>query len=134
MKTTTVRCLGCRTDLSLKVCESAAGFYLGHYCNSCGPHDRQTGYFPLPAQAEALLRLTVAQVETGLLCCPVCGDTDCLGDCCYVEPQERACEFCGSCHQDCADYRAMQAEDDRLDWQAYDQRMVQGEYCDPFAG
>jgi hypothetical protein len=54
----TITCT-CGEDLPLKVCQSAAGFYLGHVCNKCGPYSRETGYFPTREIAEAELKKEV---------------------------------------------------------------------------
>ncbi len=35
----------CGAQLPLQVCQSAAGYYLGHWCNECGPYSRETGYY-----------------------------------------------------------------------------------------
>ena len=39
------------TQLPLKVCQSAAGYYLGYNCPVCGPYSRETGYFETEAEA-----------------------------------------------------------------------------------
>ena len=31
-------CVDCKSKLPLKVCMSAAGYYLGYFCNCCGPY------------------------------------------------------------------------------------------------
>ena len=38
-------CADCGTKMPLQVCESAAGYYLGYWCDECGPRSRETGYF-----------------------------------------------------------------------------------------
>jgi hypothetical protein len=40
-----IACEDCGTHLSLQVCKSNAGYYLGYYCDCCGPYSRETGYF-----------------------------------------------------------------------------------------
>jgi hypothetical protein len=45
------KCCECKTVMPLEILSSAAGFYIGHYCPKCGPHDRKSGYFPDKAQA-----------------------------------------------------------------------------------
>jgi hypothetical protein len=35
----------CGAELELQVCESAAGHYLGYWCDRCGPWSRETGYY-----------------------------------------------------------------------------------------
>lgn len=46
----------CGAELPLKVCQSAAGYYLGYFCNRCGPYSRESGYFGTPEEAEAALK------------------------------------------------------------------------------
>jgi hypothetical protein len=41
--------------LPLRVLHSAAGWYLGTLCESCGPWARKSGYFGSEAEAEAAL-------------------------------------------------------------------------------
>ena len=48
-------CDSCQRKLELQVCESAAGFYLGYVCPSCGPWSRETGYYGNREEAEAEL-------------------------------------------------------------------------------
>jgi len=45
----------CGKTLVLQVCRSAAGFYLGYICASCGPISRETGYYATRKIAEANL-------------------------------------------------------------------------------
>ncbi len=49
-----VKCI-CGKHLSLKVCQSAAGYYLGYFCDECGPYSRETGYFRNYIDAQRLL-------------------------------------------------------------------------------
>jgi len=44
----------CGTILALKVLKSAAGYYLGYCCPSCGPYDRISAYYG-KEEAESLL-------------------------------------------------------------------------------
>jgi hypothetical protein len=46
------RCSGCGAKLILKVCQSAAGYYLGHQCNFCGPYSRETHYIQSHEEAK----------------------------------------------------------------------------------
>ncbi len=39
------QCTECRDVLTLQVCRSPAGYYLGYICPNCGPYSRETGYF-----------------------------------------------------------------------------------------
>lgn len=59
MKNTTIPCQCCRQSLNLKVCESNGGFYLGHFCDHCGPHDRLSDYFGTRIEAETVLSLVL---------------------------------------------------------------------------
>ncbi len=36
---------GCTSVLPLKVCSSAAGYYIGRWCDKCGPYERVSDYF-----------------------------------------------------------------------------------------
>lgn len=47
-------CPDCNRELKLQVCKSAAGYYLGTYCN-CGPYSRESGYFDTEAEAKEAL-------------------------------------------------------------------------------
>jgi hypothetical protein len=38
-------CFDCRSEMTIKVCTSAAGHYLGFICPKCGPYSRESGYF-----------------------------------------------------------------------------------------
>jgi len=48
-------CLKCNTTLALKVLHSNAGYYLGTFCNNCGPHSRESDYFKTREQANTAL-------------------------------------------------------------------------------
>lgn len=41
----------CGADLRLDVLQSAAGFYLGYFCDRCGPWSRETDYYSSRASA-----------------------------------------------------------------------------------
>jgi len=45
----------CGADMPLRVCSSAAGFFLGYFCPKCGPWSRETTYFRTFSDAEKLL-------------------------------------------------------------------------------
>ena len=47
-------CQGCCELLELKVCQSAAGYYLGTWC-LCGPFSRESGYYPSEKAAQDAL-------------------------------------------------------------------------------
>jgi hypothetical protein len=44
-------------NIPVKVCRSAAGFYIGQFCDGCGPYSRLTGYFGSREVAEEILRI-----------------------------------------------------------------------------
>lgn len=48
-------CDECGIELKLEVCRSAAGHYLGTWCN-CGPYSRESGYFASRKEAEEALK------------------------------------------------------------------------------
>ena len=49
-------CTNCHSELPLRVCRSAAGYYVGRFCDNCGPHGRDSGYFADEVEAtDALL-------------------------------------------------------------------------------
>ena len=45
----------CGAPIPLKVCMSGAGYYLGSWCDNCGPYSRESGYFPTRELAEKAL-------------------------------------------------------------------------------
>jgi hypothetical protein len=49
------KCPDCGVKLELRVCHSAAGYYLGTQCN-CGPYSRESGYYKTQEEAAAALR------------------------------------------------------------------------------
>ena len=38
-------CSDCGKVLSLKICHSNAGYYIGYWCDECGPYSRESEYF-----------------------------------------------------------------------------------------
>lgn len=50
-----IKCEDCGATLPLQVCHSAAGYYLGYYCNQCGPYSRETDYFVTSKEANTEL-------------------------------------------------------------------------------
>lgn len=54
--TGTITCDLCGAELPLKVCQSGAGYYLGHFCNQCGPYSRESGYFRTREEAKRALQ------------------------------------------------------------------------------
>jgi hypothetical protein len=49
------KCNDCGVELKLAVHKSAAGFYLGTWCN-CGPYSRESGYYDTREEAEKALK------------------------------------------------------------------------------
>lgn len=50
------KCDDCGVELKLQVLRSAAGYYIGTWCN-CGPYSRASDYFPTQEAAAAELAL-----------------------------------------------------------------------------
>jgi hypothetical protein len=48
-------CMDCGEFLPLKVCMSAAGYYVGTWCDNCGPYSRESGYYRTEELAQAAL-------------------------------------------------------------------------------
>ena len=48
-------CLECGTELTIQVCHSAAGYYIGYWCNMDGPHSRESGYYKTTGEAQTAL-------------------------------------------------------------------------------
>lgn len=57
----------CGERLSFKVCKSAAGFYLGYFCNNCGPWSRESEYFSTFADADNFLKSLQEEGDTSKL-------------------------------------------------------------------
>ena len=55
LKVTSAVCLQCGTEMPVKVCRSAAGFYIGFFCPHCGPYSHESGYFAVREEAEQAL-------------------------------------------------------------------------------
>jgi hypothetical protein len=49
------RCSGCGVVPELQVCKSAAGYYIGTYCE-CGPYSRESCYYGSEEDAEEELK------------------------------------------------------------------------------
>ena len=49
------KCLDCDKELEVQVCQSAAGFYIGYWCNEDGPHSRESGYYKSAKGAQEAL-------------------------------------------------------------------------------
>ena len=48
-------CMDCGAELPFRVCQSAAGYYIGTWCNHCGPYSRESNYFRTQKEAELIL-------------------------------------------------------------------------------
>ena len=48
-------CPDCEQPVLIGVYHSAAGYYVGSYCN-CGPYSRESGYYRTHAEAEAAFK------------------------------------------------------------------------------
>ena len=46
----------CGVKLEVRVYQSGAGYYLGTWCNNCGPYSRESGYYSDKAMAEKALK------------------------------------------------------------------------------
>lgn len=49
-------CPDCGVTVKPKVCQSAAGYYVGTWCD-CGPYSRESGYYRSRDMAERALEL-----------------------------------------------------------------------------
>lgn len=47
--------LGCPGASGPQVLHSGAGFYVGYFCNQCGPYSRESGYYATNEDATAAL-------------------------------------------------------------------------------
>jgi hypothetical protein len=46
-----MKCFNCGASLEKGVYRSAAGYYVGTWCNRCGPHSRESQYFTTREEA-----------------------------------------------------------------------------------
>lgn len=49
-------CGECDTPIEFRVCSSFAGYYIGTYCDDCGPLSRESEYYTRRRDAERDLR------------------------------------------------------------------------------
>jgi len=45
----------CDKVLEFQVLNTPAGYYVGTFCDTCGPYSRETGYFPTMEDAQKVL-------------------------------------------------------------------------------
>ena len=45
-------CPDCGTAIPIKVCMSSRGYYIGQYCNRCGPYSRLSFYYNTSSEAQ----------------------------------------------------------------------------------
>lgn len=51
-----IHCPMCNRKLYLRVCKSAAGYYIGRWCLTDGPYSRESKYYVSEGEAEKNLR------------------------------------------------------------------------------
>jgi len=51
-----MKCISCGRRLDVEVLHSAAGYYIGTWCDFCGPHSRESDYFKTELQARYHMR------------------------------------------------------------------------------
>ena len=51
----TTICHECSTELAIDIQKSAAGYYVGFFCPTCGPYSRESGYYRTYEEAEKAL-------------------------------------------------------------------------------
>ena len=52
---TITSCVDCGKTLKIQVLRSGAGYYIGFFCNNCGPYSRESGYYKTPEEAQRAL-------------------------------------------------------------------------------
>lgn len=51
-----MNCPDCETPMPVQVCQSAAGYYIGRWCDYCGPWERLSmSYWPTRDEAQRAL-------------------------------------------------------------------------------
>ena len=56
---------GCPGASGPKVLQSAAGFYIGYFCDGCGPYSRESGYYATDEEAAAALQDGYVERDNG---------------------------------------------------------------------
>ena len=59
-----IMCSDCSTKLPLRVCKSAAGWYIGYFCPNCGPYGRESSYYPSEGSAQIALEMELVDQRT----------------------------------------------------------------------
>ena len=57
-------CPDCQVRLVNQVLQSAAGYYIGTFCN-CGPYSRESGYYPSREHAEKAMKAGGFERDSG---------------------------------------------------------------------
>jgi hypothetical protein len=52
---TKTTCHECGSELTIDIQKSAAGYYIGFFCQECGPYSRESGYYRSYEDAEKAL-------------------------------------------------------------------------------
>lgn len=52
-----IECEDCKASLPLQVLMSGGGYYIGRFCENCGPYERCSDYFPSREAADSELKL-----------------------------------------------------------------------------
>lgn len=52
----TTECVECHQTLTIKVCHSWGGYYVGFICPNCGPYSRESYYYKTREEAEEALK------------------------------------------------------------------------------
>jgi hypothetical protein len=55
VNSTKTTCHECATELAIDIQKSAAGYYIGFFCQECGPYSRESGYYQSYEEAEKAL-------------------------------------------------------------------------------
>jgi len=49
-------CVDCKKHLTIGVYKSAYAYYIGFFCDYCGPYSRESGYYNTREEAEKALK------------------------------------------------------------------------------
>jgi hypothetical protein len=81
----------CGAKLKLDVWMSAGGYYLGYWCENCGPWSRESDYYPTRVAAEKALESEQMSLRSENTGCYNNSDRDCytfIGNCCNFASYE----------------------------------------------